>query len=434
MNSRERILAIATGTVVLAILLYLGVNKLVLERAGALDAKAAELEAEATRLKSENAREDAHRRNLKELVARTFGDEESRASEEVRSHLADLLQASGLGMDSLSLQPVMGRRVPGVYREIGWVVRSRGRLQSVVNFVYLLQADPHVHRMDNVILTPNVRTGEIEIQVKYATLLLESPEAKKLLAAGPREPLPVVAVDGPGRRPYDVIVVRDLFRPYLQRQPTQVAVGAGTPSYVRPTETTGSADDRYRVVGLPAYGTRQQIYVRDAATGQTRAYKAGDAFGDGSIVMVDYRMRPLPDRPHILSGSRVIFQVGQEFWAVELGCSLAEKHLLALEDLPASLRPAGEAPAPALPAPQAAPAATSPAAPAAPAAEAAAPPAREPEATAPPVPAVEGPAPEATVPEAAAPEASEPAVPEAPEPEPPATAEEDRLPDDSGGP
>ncbi len=426
MNSRERILAIATGAVVLVILIYLGVNKLVFARADALDAKAAELDATVTRLKSENAREDAHRRNLRELVARTFGDDESRASEEVRSHLADLLQASSLGMDSLSLQPVLGRRVPGVYREIGWVVRSRGTLQNIVNFVYLLQADPHVHRMDNVILTPNVRTGEVEIQVKYATLLLESPEAKRLLAAGPREPLPAVAVDGPERRPYEVIVVRDLFRPYLQRQPAQVAEGSGTRSYVRPTETSGSADDRYRVVGLPAYGTRQQIYVRDTATGETRAYKAGDAFGDGSIVMVDYRMRPLPDRPHILSGSRVIFQVGQEFWAVELGCSLAEKHLLAPEDLPASLRPAGEAPVPALPAPQAAPAATPAAGPAAPVAGTAPPPARAPEAAAPPVPAVEGPAPEAAAPQAA--------VPEAPEPEPPAPAQDDRLPDDSGGP
>lgn len=143
-----------------------------------------------------------------------------------------------------------------------------------------------------------------------------------------------------------MIVVRDVFRPYIQREAAQVAgVAPSRREYVAPAAAS-SPDDRYRVVGLPSYGTHQKVYVRDSATGETQTYKPGDAFGEGSVVMVDYRRKPFPDKPHILSGSRVIFQVGQDFWAVELGCSLAQKHRMGTEDLPSQLRPAVEEAAP----------------------------------------------------------------------------------------
>jgi Tfp pilus assembly protein PilO len=337
MNSRERILAAAVGALLVGVLVYLGVNKLVLQRATEMDARADELEQSLKRLKAENAKENAYRARLKELATETFGADELRASEEVRSHLAELLHQSGLGMDTLSLQPVAGRRVAGMYREIGWIVRSHGKLEQVVNFAFLLQTDPYLHRMENLILSPIARSGDVDIQVKYATLVLENAEAKKLMAERPPEGFVTLAVDSPQRRPYDVITARDLFRPYIPRR--------GTPGETRSDSgrtaqaTDNSPEGRLRVVGLPSWGNQQEVCVRNTSTGEVHTYKLGDEFGGGSIVMIDYRMMPLPDKPEILSGSRVILQVGSDFWAVDLGCSLAQKHRLGASELPAQLKP-----------------------------------------------------------------------------------------------
>jgi hypothetical protein len=338
MNNREKILALAAGAIVAGLLIYLAVNRLVLARASTLDARAEELAQSIKRLKAENDKEGAYRERLHDLVSRTFGADDLRASEEARSHLAALIRQSGLGTESLTLQPLVGRRVAGIYKEIGWDIRTQGSLEQVVNFIFLLQTDPYVHRLENLILSPVLRTRNVDVKVKYATLVLEGAEAKKLASEKPDEMPPALVVDSPARRSYDVITIRDLFRPYIRR--TATAEVPSSSGHTAQGSVDHSPEGRLRVVGLPSWGHQQGVYVRDAATGETHTYKLGDAFGGGSIVMVDYRKMPLPDKPELLSGSRVILQVGSDFWAVELGYSLAQKRRLEAGELPAQLQPA----------------------------------------------------------------------------------------------
>lgn len=76
----------------------------------------------------------------------------------------------------------------------------------------------------------------------------------------------------------------------------------------------------------------------DVSKKTTRRYKVGETLRDGEIVAVDYRSRPFPGKPELQSHSRVILRVQTTYWAVEGGTTLAEKHQLAVEELPASLR------------------------------------------------------------------------------------------------
>jgi hypothetical protein len=242
--------------------------------------------------------------------------------------------------EKLSLQPVRGAQLRGIYHELGRTIRVRGKLQHVVDFLYLLEQEPHLHRLDNISITPLPTTNEVDLQVRYLTLVVESKPSEKLLA----DRLPTTAptdLEGASRKHFDAIVARDLFRPYIPRHaapPPEPAVAAAPPE--RPARSAAAAPSptRFRVVGLPDWNGRYEVLVSDRATGNLRAYKVGDPLAGGTIAMVDYRPMPSPLNPQILSSSRVIVKVGPDYWAIELGQDVAQKHRLAREQLPEPLR------------------------------------------------------------------------------------------------
>jgi hypothetical protein len=53
--------------------------------------------------------------------------------------------------------------------------------------------------------------------------------------------------------------------------------------------------------------------------------------------MIDYRKMPFPKKPALLSQSRVILIIGEDYWAIERGNTLADKHKLVPEQLPENL-------------------------------------------------------------------------------------------------
>ena len=71
----------------------------------------------------------------------------------------------------------------------------------------------------------------------------------------------------------------------------------------------------------------------DTAAQKTHRYKLGDQLAGGTVVCIDYRELPMPDS-FTLSESRVILKMGAEFWAIERGKTLADKHKLNAEQLP----------------------------------------------------------------------------------------------------
>lgn len=352
MSKREKTMAAAAGLVVVALVTYVAVSKVFLEPAANAERQALDLQERIARAKTEKGKEDAYKGRLKQLAAGAFGTDEMKVSEQVRTVVTDVLILSGVSSQYLTLKPLTGSRVPGVYREIGWTVRARGKLAQVINFLYLMSREPHLHRVDNVVVQPVPNSQDVELQVKYATLLLESPPTDKLVT-DEVEPLPMetTLLETPERQQYDMIAVRDVFRPYIPAKPQ---VAQATPPPQRREESPPSPrpgpDGRYRVVGLPTWFGRCDVLVRDGGSGKVTSLTAGDDLAGGKIILVDYRMLPMPKKPEILSGSRVVLQIGSDYYAVELGQSLADKRALTDAELPPGLprlqRPSPEAPPP----------------------------------------------------------------------------------------
>ena len=362
MTNRERTLAGIAGGALLLIIGYALVDRLVLSIAADLDRQADALRQQVQQRKAQNGRLPQYEEQLAAFAARTFDTDEMRASDALLSHLNELLHRSGLGSSELSLKPFNGPAEPNAYREIGWFVRARGKLDHVVNFLYLVSEDPYLHRLETLILSPTPRSPDVDIQARYSTLVLKLPEG-----AGGRykvdqvaEALKAVQLDGPTRGRYDVVAARDLFRPYVKRReraapppqverPPTVAEGPPAPRVPQPPPPPRPPSwARMRVVGLPSWNDSQDVFLLDPMTNETRRCQPGDEVAGGRIIMVDYRPMPMPDRPEITSGSRIILRIGPEHWVVELGQSLEHKRIMRQEDLPPGVRiePPAEPPAP----------------------------------------------------------------------------------------
>ena len=80
-----------------------------------------------------------------------------------------------------------------------------------------------------------------------------------------------------------------------------------------------------------------EVHVRDLTNQKTLRFKSGDPLAGGTIVMVDYRPLPMPENEGLQSFSRVIVKIGNEYWAIERGKTLADRHRLKPEELPAQL-------------------------------------------------------------------------------------------------
>ena len=144
-------------------------------------------------------------------------------------------------------------------------------------------------------------------------------------------PLPAqYTIESPERRTYDRLVARDLLRPYIKRAPGAPGPGPGTP--VAP-----SGPASLRVVSLSEWMGQPEVHVRDTATQQTLRYKLGDPLADGTIALIDYRPLPMPGKEGLSSYSRVILKIGNEFWAIERGQTLADKRRLEPEQWPEAL-------------------------------------------------------------------------------------------------
>jgi hypothetical protein len=353
MNRREKILAAITGLFVVGFLVYIVVGQLIVAPFDRREERAASLRTEISKLRRENRRRKVYAPRLRELADRSFGTNEIQVGNDLVERLKSLLNRSGLSDETLSLSPVTGSPVSGVYREIGRSGRVSGPLSNVIDFLYLVRCEPALHRLDNLVITPK-QGGRADLQFKYSTLVLVRPKGFRFRtttsAPAPRE----VALNAGERTRYNVIVARDLFRPYIKRPVVAAAPPprspparpAPAPRRPPPAPPPAAPSGRFKIVDLSTWADQQEVVVRDTQTGQTRMYKPGAPLASGKIVMIDYRQLPRPDKPYLLSPSRVIIQIGPDYWAIELGQSLADKRRLNPEQLPDGLR-AGAAGSPA---------------------------------------------------------------------------------------
>jgi len=351
MNRREKILAAVTGLFVAGFLVYIIADQLILAPFDRREAKAQSLREQISDLREHNRAKSAYRQELRKLAGTSFGTDEVRAANNLVERLKYLLNRSGLSEEPQSLSPVTGTKQGGTYKEIGQSGRASGTLKNAVDFLYLVKHEPGLHRLENVVITPKQggpreEGGRVDLQFKYTTLVLERPKGFRFPTTSSAPAPPRDAdLDSDKRRQYNVIVARDLFRPYIKRPviasvpPPPVAPPRRAPvARQAPLPPPPVPSGRFKVVDLSTWADQQEVVVRDTRTGQTRTYKPGAPLASGKIVMVDYRQLPRPDKPYLLSPSRVIIQIGPDYWAIELGQSLADKRRLTPEQLPDGLR------------------------------------------------------------------------------------------------
>jgi len=334
MTGREKTLAGVGGFTAMVFVTYLAASRLFLGPAADCLKQADDVQANIDRAEAAQRQVPVHQAHLVALAARSFGSDELRVSERMRAVVTHVVTRSGLGTQNLSLKPLVGTRLPGVYREIAWSIRVRGELDDVVNFMYLMAREPHLHRLDNVVLTPaGGSPGQVDLQARCASLVLESPKGERLATdAGGDMPMDARLLQASERSQYEVIAARDLFRPYIQRRSR---TEAGAQEARSPSAETPPPGDR--LVGLPTWDGKTDILVWNDSAAKVVSYKPGDELAGGKIILVDYRPMPLAKKPEILSPSRVVIRIGAEYYAVELGQNLSEKRPLAESEWPPGL-------------------------------------------------------------------------------------------------
>ena len=252
----------------------------------------------------------------------TFGDEVDEAAARAGEHITMLLTAAGLNENLFTRTPTGARAIRGRHaQEISWSVSGRGSMQNVVNLLYLLEEDQHLHRVENLMVRP--RDNSVSVDFRYLSLVLSSAPVTE------REELLVPELTGDRRAIYDTIEERDIFRPYIKTSPEPVPVPVSVPA--------GPGPESYRVVSLSQWKGVSEVLVLDLNSQKTTKYLTGDDLAGGVLVQVDYRALPRPRKPGLKSPSRVIIDDDGIYWAVESGDTLADKYRLSPEQLPPEL-------------------------------------------------------------------------------------------------
>jgi len=235
--------------------------------------------------------------------------------------------------DKVSLQNL----TPSSLNKTGGITRD-----SSAKFSLLLDGEAGVNasttisrvipqRVENITMLPVDGGAEVRIDFQFLSLVVGPTKYAQ------KESLKTRAVKSEtlgseDRALFAAITQRAFFLPYQQKPPPPPAPGVVPPSTPPPP-----GPGTYKIVSLSEWKGQQEIMVLDTNQNKTASYKPGDELAGGKIVMIDYRKMPFPKKPVLLSQSRVILTIGEDYWAIERGNTLADIHKLSPGQLPEHL-------------------------------------------------------------------------------------------------
>ncbi|MGZ8939988.1 MAG: hypothetical protein ACXW32_12315 [Limisphaerales bacterium] len=325
MKKREKILAgVVLGFVALFVLGF-GVKGFFVKPLKDIDKQVMLLRERIAKINNERREYFTAEDALKKTTQRTFATDLNQASARSGEMITKQIAAAGLNEADFTRLPVGPRRFKGG-SEIGWSIQGKGTLDKIVNLIFVLQNSPQVHRIETVTLSAYDKPGEIKVRFLFLTLVVDpAPDVE------PIELKPKFTLESPERFAYNTILERDILRPYIKATPPPV--NSSQPSA---PSTAPAGPEALKVVSLSEWEGQPEVHILDAAQNKTQRYRPGDKLKDNSeVVAVDYRALPSPRNPLLLSHSRVILKIGEEFWAVERGQNLAEKRKLEPKEWPA---------------------------------------------------------------------------------------------------
>jgi hypothetical protein len=333
MNRREKLLASAIGLMLGLFGLLFVAKGVFLKPLRERDKKIAGVREQLDKVKAERRAYFAHEDAVKTFAKRIFSDQVDQASAKSGEVLTRLILQSGLHESDFSRLPI-GPSKPGVTTntlEIGWSVQGEGKLENVIDLLFLLEESPYLHRIENLVVSTGDSPGEVRAHFRFLTLVMNPVPAEIEFT----DLEPKLSLYSPERRLYDDLVTRDILRPYIKR--SFHGTPSATPQVPAATPNAPPGPESLRVVSLSEWKGEPEVHVRDLTKEKTFRFKTGDSLAGGTIVMIDYRPLPTPGNEILKSFSRVILRIGAEYWAIERGRTLAEKHRLMPEQLPAEL-------------------------------------------------------------------------------------------------
>jgi hypothetical protein len=330
MTTREKLLAGIVGGLVSVTVLGFGVRAVLIKPLKSIDKTTASLRDRLEKIKGERRAFFIAEDEVRKSTQRAFDSDIDQASAKSAETLTQQILRAGLPEMEFSRLPFGPRKMRGA-QEIGWNIQGDGTLDRVVNLLFLLQEDPHLHRIDGLSVSAGEMPGQVRVRFRYTTLVIDpAPDVEPVTLQAK------FALDSNQRRAFDGIVQRDILRPYVKRAPISPP---GQPGTAPPGTTPGTpaGPESFRIVSLSEWQGLPEVHVRDLVNQKTLRFKPGDALAGGTVAMIDYRTMPKSGNELLQAFSRVIIRIGEEYWAIETGKTLAQKYRLTPEQLPDGL-------------------------------------------------------------------------------------------------
>jgi len=327
MKPREKKLALILGAVLGVFACGFGIRAVLIQPLREIDKRIASAREKLDKVQADRRAYFSAEERMKSHALRGFADGVDQASARSGEMLTRQILQSGLQEADFTRLPVGPRKLRGA-NEIGWSVQGDGPLADVLDLLFLLQESPYEHRIENLTVSTGEGPGLVKVRFRFLTLVLEpAPEVER------KELVPKFTLESPERLLYNGVVARDILRPYIKRPPAPPPPGTppgSVPTPGRPGAPPGP--ESFRVVSLSEWMGQQEIHVRDLTQQKTLRYRPGDQLAGGTVVCVDYRAMQL--NSFLRSDSRVVLKIGNEYWAIERGKTLADKRKLSAAELP----------------------------------------------------------------------------------------------------
>ena len=339
MNKREKILAAVTAGIICVIVLYTFVNSLFLSPAEALNDAIRNTKNSIAKLSRTSKSMKSNTAHLKALAALTYGKDDDEVLATTFGRLMAALDRSGLTSEGKGVSKG-NTKSSGDLREIAWHVIKNGKMEHILNLLYMLEEDPVLHRIENLSISPRERDGPFRVEFDYVALSLATKKGPQFTTTRPVDTKLAINMKSDRRKLYNVIPERDIFRRYIKRIPPKPVPVVARPKPKDPPKPPPEPKPKYRVCALPKFPSGPQVWVTNEIdkTKAVHKYKEGEKLMGWKIVMVDYRSLPDPDKPGLLSPARVIIKIDSDYWAIEGNQYVTAKRILKGPDLPAALR------------------------------------------------------------------------------------------------
>jgi hypothetical protein len=326
MKRRERLLAAMAGALMLLLAAWFVLNRLVLAPAALLDRQAKDLDRRIGELLESRTHAMARQAWLQESSRETLGRDPEVVSEQIRSRLAKLIQAAGIGTEALSLTPVTNGGVAGAYHEVGWLVHVRARDEQAVRLLSMLEREPYWHSVNQIAIETAGPDKNLNIRFRFSTISLVLRDDVPAVTGVPLAEQPL-SKSFAEQGAYAVIAQRRLFDPAPPPIP-EAAVAATAPHPPSPPPEPADDLSTLRIVGLPTWDGTPEVLVFDSTKVQLLRLNLNDELARGTIVGVEYHPAPRSDNTNLVSHSRVIIRFDDAEWAIDLGHTLAQKRPL----------------------------------------------------------------------------------------------------------